>query len=314
MGIPGEDLPGSWAATELVGWYNGHPDYRDLEFDLSCKRAVVIGNGNVAMDVARMLVLPREELDTTDTADHAIEAFAACADRGGGDRGPPRARPRRPSPTPSCWSWASSAEADVVVDPADVELDEHSLLHIDAEGALTARKNVEILTGYSQREPTGKPKRVVLRFLRSPVKIHGDGRVESIELVRNELDHGSDGCPARQGHRRPRDARGGDRVPLDRLPRRADRGGALRRVEGHDPERGGARGRPSRAARDPRRVRGGLDQARPLGRDRHQQARRSGDGGQPGPGPSRGPAAGAGRGARRRRTWRACSPSARPTT
>src|SRR5688500_7863795 len=76
MGIPGEDLPGSWAATEFVAWYNAHPDFRDLEFDLSCRRAVVIGNGNVAMDVARMLVLPREELDVTDTADHAIEVMA----------------------------------------------------------------------------------------------------------------------------------------------------------------------------------------------------------------------------------------------
>ena len=76
LGIEGEDLPGSWAATQFVAWYNGHPDYRDLEFDLSCKRAVVIGNGNVAMDVARMLVLPREELETTDIADHAIDPMA----------------------------------------------------------------------------------------------------------------------------------------------------------------------------------------------------------------------------------------------
>ena len=79
MGIPGEDLPGSWAATEFVAWYNGHPDFRDLEFDLSCKRAAVIGNGNVAMDVARMLALPREELEVTDTADHAIEVMADSA-------------------------------------------------------------------------------------------------------------------------------------------------------------------------------------------------------------------------------------------
>jgi len=75
LGIPGEDLPGSWAATELVAWYNAHPGFRDLDFDLSHRRAVVIGNGNVAMDVARMLVLPREELEITDTADHAIDAL-----------------------------------------------------------------------------------------------------------------------------------------------------------------------------------------------------------------------------------------------
>src|SRR5207302_490610 len=69
-GIPGEDLPGSWAATDFVGWYNGHPDYRDLVFDLSCERAIVVGNGNVAMDVARMLCLTREELAVTDVGDH----------------------------------------------------------------------------------------------------------------------------------------------------------------------------------------------------------------------------------------------------
>src|SRR5688572_28403638 len=76
LGIPGEDLPGSHSATEFVNWYNGHPDFAEHEFDLSAKRAVVIGNGNVATDVARMLALPREELEVTDTADHAIDALA----------------------------------------------------------------------------------------------------------------------------------------------------------------------------------------------------------------------------------------------
>src|SRR3981081_4605404 len=75
LGIPGEDLPGSWAATEFVAWYNGHPDYRELEFDLSGKRAVVIGNGNVAADVIRMLMLSPSELEHTDVAGHALEAL-----------------------------------------------------------------------------------------------------------------------------------------------------------------------------------------------------------------------------------------------
>src|SRR6202043_796810 len=78
LGIPGEDLPGSWAATEFVAWYNGHPDYQDLRFDLSVERAVVIGNGNVALDVARMLALTPEELAPTDTTDAAIEALNAA--------------------------------------------------------------------------------------------------------------------------------------------------------------------------------------------------------------------------------------------
>jgi ferredoxin/flavodoxin---NADP+ reductase len=76
LGIPGEDLPGSHAATEFVNWYNAHPDFADREFDLSCNRVVVIGNGNVAADVARMLALTRAELDETDTADHAIPRLA----------------------------------------------------------------------------------------------------------------------------------------------------------------------------------------------------------------------------------------------
>src|ERR1044071_5303483 len=76
LAIPGEDLPGSWSATELVAWYNGHPDYQDLEFDLDVERAVVIGNGNVALDVARMLALTHEELSPTDTTDAATKAIS----------------------------------------------------------------------------------------------------------------------------------------------------------------------------------------------------------------------------------------------
>src|SRR5213080_1775983 len=75
LGIPGEDLPGSWAATEFVAWYNGHPDHRELEFDLSPRRAVVIGNGNVAADVTRILTLSPSELERTDVADNALEVL-----------------------------------------------------------------------------------------------------------------------------------------------------------------------------------------------------------------------------------------------
>ena len=107
LGIPGEDLPGSWAATELVAWYNGHPDFQELEFDLSGERVVVIGNGNVALDVARMLALTRGELEATDTTDPAIEAIAPPGSRrssSSGGEGPFRRRGRRPS----CRSSESS--------------------------------------------------------------------------------------------------------------------------------------------------------------------------------------------------------------
>jgi ferredoxin--NADP+ reductase len=192
MGIPGEDLPGSWAATEFVAWYNAHPDFRDLEFDLSCRRAVVIGNGNVAMDVARMLVLPREELDVTDTADHAIEVMANSAIEEVvivGRRGPAQAA----FTNPELLELGELTNADVLVSPEDVRLDDQSARSIEGDGEITPRRNVEILTEYSKRSPQGKPKRVVLRFLRSPVAIKGREKVEAIELVRNELHHDGDG-------------------------------------------------------------------------------------------------------------------------
>jgi ferredoxin/flavodoxin---NADP+ reductase len=190
LGIPGEDLPGSWAATQFVAWYNGHPDYRDLKFDLSCERVAVIGNGNVAMDVARMLVLPREELVTTDTADHAIEALSESNVKEVyilGRRGPAQAA----FTNPELRELGELTDADVIVEP--FVLDRHSAQSIEGEGDITPRRNVEILQDFAAREPTGKSKRVILRFLVSPVEIRGDGRVEQLELVRNELEHGSDG-------------------------------------------------------------------------------------------------------------------------
>ncbi|MDQ4042087.1 MAG: FAD-dependent oxidoreductase [Actinomycetota bacterium] len=192
IGIEGEDLPGSWAATELVGWYNAHPDFCDLEFDFNCKRVAVIGNGNVAMDVARMLVLPREELECTDIADHAIDAIADSPIEEVvviGRRGPAQAA----FTNPELLELGELTDADVIVDPAETELDDHSARSIEGEGEATHRKNVEILKEFAQREPRGKRRRVVLRFLRSPVEIKGNGKVEAIELVRNELAHGGDG-------------------------------------------------------------------------------------------------------------------------
>jgi ferredoxin--NADP+ reductase len=189
MGIPGEDLPGSWAATEFVAWYNGHPDYQHLQFDLSGKRAVVIGNGNVAVDVARMLALTKEELEPTDTTDAAIDAIV---DSGieeivmVGRRGPAQAA----FTTPELIELGELAGADVVVDPAELE---------GAEPKDTnAQRNLEVLRAYAQREATGKPRRVVLRFFRSPTRILGDDHVTGIELVRNTLDADERAVPTGQ--------------------------------------------------------------------------------------------------------------------
>jgi ferredoxin--NADP+ reductase len=187
MGIPGEDLPGSVAATEFVAWYNGHPAFCEREFDLDTERAVVIGNGNVAMDVARMLALTVDELSRTDVADHALESLARSRIEEiviVGRRGPAQAA----FTNPELLELGELTDADVLVDPDDVEVDEHSAISIAGDGEGTARRNVEILKGYAARKPAGKRKRIVLRFLRSPVALHGDGRVESIELVRNRLE------------------------------------------------------------------------------------------------------------------------------
>jgi ferredoxin--NADP+ reductase len=188
LGIPGEDLPGSLPATAFVGWYNGHPDFADFDPDLSPKRAVVIGNGNVALDVARMLVLGHDELAVTDIADHALEALDAAGVEEVvvlGRRGPAQAA----YTNPELLELGELAEADVIVDPAEVELDARSaqwLASDEADG--TARRNVDIVQGYGGREPSGKRKRVVLRFLASPVEILGTDRVEGVRIVRNEID------------------------------------------------------------------------------------------------------------------------------
>lgn len=198
LGIAGEELPGSHAATAFVGWYNAHPDYCEEEFDLSCERAVVIGNGNVAMDVARMLALTEAELRLTDTADHAIEALGRSAIREIvvlGRRGPAQAA----FTNPEIKELGEMEGADVVVDPAEVELDAASAAYLESEEAdKTTRVNVEILREFAQRRPAGKRKRIVLRFLASPVELKGDGKVERVVIGRNELVEES-------GTLRPRD-------------------------------------------------------------------------------------------------------------
>jgi ferredoxin/flavodoxin---NADP+ reductase len=189
MGIPGEDLPGSWAATEFVAWYNGHPDYRELEFDLSGERAIVVGNGNVAADVARMLALSRDELAATDVADHALDVLAESNIREIvvlGRRGPAQAA----FTNPELLELGEMTDADVFVDARDVEVDPLSRTWLEGdEASSTARKNVDILSGYAGRRPAGKRRRIVLRFLVSPLELLGSERVEGIRICRNELRH-----------------------------------------------------------------------------------------------------------------------------
>jgi ferredoxin--NADP+ reductase len=188
LGIPGEDLPGSHAATEFVGFYNGHPDHTDLEVDLrSAERAVVIGNGNVAIDVARMLVLAPAELAPTDTADHALEVLGESNVSEVvivGRRGPAQAA----FTNPELLELGELSDADVIVDPD--ELSRALAVHdAGAEANITSRRNVEILRSYSERPPAGRAKRIILRFLLSPTALmpDDDGHLGAVELAHNEL-------------------------------------------------------------------------------------------------------------------------------
>ena len=167
LGIPGEDRPGSYPATEFVAWYNGHPHFADHDFDLSGGRAIVIGNGNVAIDVARMLVLDPAELEGTDTADHALEALAVAGVREVvlvGRRGPAEAS----FTNPELRELAELDRTDVIVDPAQLEG------VVEPEDAIK-RRNVEILRDYARRTPVGSSHRLGLRSLRSPLEVLGDG-------------------------------------------------------------------------------------------------------------------------------------------
>jgi ferredoxin--NADP+ reductase len=191
MGIPGEDLSGSLPATAFVGWYNGHPDYRDLAIDLPMERVIVVGNGNVAMDVTRILAADPEELAKTDIADHALEVLRASKVREVvmlGRRGPVQAA----FTTPELKEFGELSGVDVIVDPADLELDEASAAAM--AGDKTATKNVELLRSYAARGETGAVRRIVMRFLVSPVEVLGEkGHVSAVKIERNRLAQSADG-------------------------------------------------------------------------------------------------------------------------
>jgi ferredoxin/flavodoxin---NADP+ reductase len=233
LGIAGEELPGSWAATDFVGWYNAHPDYPDLDFDLSCERAVVIGNGNVALDVARMLMLSHGELAKTDIADHALRVLEHNRIREVvivGRRGPAQAS----FTNPELRELDELGDVDVVVDSTELE---HALATPDPNMDPTAERNVKLLREYAakaraslaraqldesiatgagpprasedghrdaqgtrstqgERDAPTARRRIVLRFLLSPIELRGDERgVREVVLVHNELRVDQSGTP-----------------------------------------------------------------------------------------------------------------------
>jgi ferredoxin--NADP+ reductase len=197
LGIPGEDMQGCHPATEFVAWYNGHPDHCGLEIDLQAKQVVVVGAGNVAVDVARMLALAPEELAPTDTADHAIEVMNASGIEEItilARRGPLQAA----FTNPELLEMGDLARADVNV--VGGELDPLSQKALE-EADKTRTRNVEIIGGYAARPPEGKPITVRFHFLASPVEILGDdsGQVRAVRIERNEIRARADGSLAARG-------------------------------------------------------------------------------------------------------------------
>jgi ferredoxin/flavodoxin---NADP+ reductase len=183
LNIPGEDLPGSVAAVDFVGWYNAHPHFEETAPDLSGARAVVVGNGNVALDVARILVTDPDALAETDIADHALDSLRPCGVEEVvilGRRGPLQSA----FTTLELRELADLENVDVIVDPADLE----GITDDDAAAVgKVCKQNIKVLRGYAGREPRPGHRRMVFRFLTSPIEIRGDERVESIVLGRNEL-------------------------------------------------------------------------------------------------------------------------------
>ena len=185
LGIPGEDLEGSTSATKFVAWYNGHPDYYDAFDHMHPKGVAVIGIGNVAVDVTRILAKSHAELSTSDIADHALKVLKDSRVIDVymlGRRGPAQGK----FTTKELRELGELVNADIVVDANEVELDEASEKSIEEDRAL--KKNVEVLQGFAQQLQGGKPRRVHIKFMVSPVEILGDTKVKGIKLVKNRLE------------------------------------------------------------------------------------------------------------------------------
>ena len=188
MDIPGEDLHGSHPATSFVAWYNGHPDFCDLQFDFSHERAAVIGVGNVAVDVARILCRTSEELASTDIADYALEALRHSRLKEVymiGRRGPSQAA----FTNPELKEMGALPGAHLVIRPEEAALDDLSLSALEAGETSATRRKIAMLQEYAGRPNRGKPRQLVIRFLTSPVALIGDdaGQVAAMRLVKNEL-------------------------------------------------------------------------------------------------------------------------------
>ena len=198
LAVPGEDLAGVHAATDFVGWYNGHTDHRAHRFDLAnARRVAIVGNGNVAMDVARVLLAPAEHLAPTDIADHALEVLRTSRVEEVvllGRRGPAQAAfsPKE------IEEIAELPDVDVLVDPADAAVDPLSASWLEKEGARSQQRNVKFLQERAAAGPSGKRKRLRCRFLVGPTEILGAGKVQQVRIEHMQLVAAADGTPRPQ--------------------------------------------------------------------------------------------------------------------
>ena len=184
LGIPGEDMPGSMSAAAFVPWYNSHPDFKDEEIDLSCDTAVVIGAGNVAMDVARMLALEPSELDPTDTADHAIDAFKESAIRNvviSARRGPEHAA----FTSPELRELPKLEHTNVIIEKSDIEA---AISRVGNEPEKDVKSNLDAMLLIAEQEPTNHARTMKFQFLATPVEIKGANRVEEVVFKKTGTD------------------------------------------------------------------------------------------------------------------------------
>jgi len=184
LGIPGEDLPGSMSAAAFVPWYNSHPDFKDEEINLSCESAVVIGAGNVAMDVARMLALEPSELDPTDTADHAIAAFKESAIRNvviSARRGPEHAA----FTSPELRELPKLEHTNVIIEKSDIEA---ALSRAGENPEKDVKSNLDAMLLIAEQEPTNHARTMKFQFLATPIEIKGANRVEEVVFKRTGTD------------------------------------------------------------------------------------------------------------------------------
>ena len=184
LGIPGEDLPGSMSAATFVPWYNAHPDFKDENVDLSTSTAVVIGAGNVAMDVARMLAIEPSELDPTDTADHAIAAFKSSAVRTvviSARRGAEHAA----FTSPELRELPKLEHTNVIIEKRDID---EALVRVGENIEKDVKSNLDAMALIADQVPAGHERTMKFQFLATPKEIRGEGKVQEVVFTKTGSD------------------------------------------------------------------------------------------------------------------------------